>query len=68
MVGQVKCRDLVAKAWYALRKYKDIKVRAKNIDMAMRARYNQIVLTKCVEAWKKYAPERQLKNELCTEL
>ena len=40
MVGRVKCRDLVARAWYALRKYKDIKVRAKNIDMAMQARYN----------------------------
>ena len=40
MVGRVKCRDLVARAWYALRKYKDIKVRAKKIYMAMQARYN----------------------------
>ena len=25
-------------------------------------------MARCIDAWKKYAPERQLKNELCYEL
>ena len=65
---QSKSIDLLSRALYALRSYKDLKIRAKHIRMATKTRYNQAVLQKCMNAWRKKAPELHLKNELCNEL
>ena len=67
-IDQIKRHKLLAKALYALRKYKDVKIRAKHIRKAMHDHRQQIILTKCMDAWKRYTPERQLKHVLCDEL
>ena len=70
--GALLCRnksiDLLSRALYALRSYKDLKIRGKHIRIATQARYNQSILLKCMNAWRKKAPEMHLKNELCNEL
>lgn len=67
-INYVKRHKLLARALYALRKYKDIKIRSQHIRHTMQAHRNSTTLAKCLHAWKKYAPEMQLKTVLCGEL
>ena len=68
LLGNAKRLDLLSRTLYGLRAYKDLKMRAQHIRLAMHTRYSQTVLSKCFGAWKKHAPEMQMKTVLCEEL
>ena len=68
LVGFGKRRDLLSKAWYGLRKYRDVKLRAAVISSAMDTHHVHKVLAKCIKAWKRSIPSLRMKRRLREEL